>query len=275
MKLFFLATLAPGAFFLLGIFIVSFGLAYFWLKPVKGDEKEGCGGCLSIGIAGIVIMLVLLFPIIISVEIFNRGVQIEQIALLLFWVLVFTFFGYVVFAKDRAKVKKFTFSLFAKIFLSIGAIMFLVLFLGMVKFLYVRFFTNEQDNSPIWVSFICIFFVAVIVFIASGFIIKYKDDDKNKKEKTFYVNLDKAKLKPDFVVELDLSDSKLDSFPMEILQFKNLKFLILSDNNISEIPSDINKLKKLVGLDISRNPISVEERNRLRTLLSSRVEVVF
>ncbi|OXA89445.1 leucine-rich repeat domain-containing protein [Flavobacterium hercynium] len=272
MKLFFLAGLTIAGYGFFAVLIFSFILAYFWLKPA---DKNKSTGCVSVGIAGAIIFFILMFPILISIEIFDRGIQIEQIAVLLFWVLIFTFFGYVIFAKDRAKVKEFSLSLFVKIFLSIAGILFLVLFFGMVYFLYLRFFTNEQNTSPIWVSFICIFFVAVIIFIVSGFIIKYKDDDKNKKEKTFYVNLDKAKLKPDFVIELDLSDSKLDSFPMEILQFKNIKFLILSDNNISEIPSDINKLKMLVGLDISRNPISVEERNRLRTLLSSRVEVVF
>ncbi|OXB00738.1 hypothetical protein B0A81_20475 [Flavobacterium plurextorum] len=84
-----------------------------------------------------------------------------------------------------------------------------------------------------------------------------------------------AKLKPQLVIELDLSKNKLSRFPDEVLQFKNLKFLVLSHNEISEIPNDINKLHKLIGLDLSHNPISDLERNRLRKLLSKEVEIVF
>ena len=74
--------------------------------------------------------------------------------------------------------------------------------------------------------------------------------------------------------DLTFSTNKKE-FPPEILKFKNLKFLTLSKNEIAEIPNEINKLQLLIGIDLSNNPISDVERNRIRKLVSTEVEILF
>ena len=74
-----------------------------------------------------------------------------------------------------------------------------------------------------------------------------------------------------FISTLDLSNSNLQNFPVEIFELKNLKKLNLSNNEISKIPSDIVKLKRLEHLDLSNNKISniyakVCELKKLKTL---------
>ncbi|NWK99224.1 hypothetical protein DM790_00115 [Flavobacterium collinsii] len=143
----------------------------------------------------------------------------------------------------------------------------------MAYYIYVRLFTSEKNDDPIWPAFLCIFFIASLIL--AGFGLLNRNKEEKKKEKTTFYNLDEAKLKSELVIELDLSKQQLKIFPVEILQFKNLKFLVLSDNEIAEIPNEINKLQKLIGLDLSQNPISDLERNRIRKLLSKEVEIVF
>jgi Leucine-rich repeat (LRR) protein len=93
-----------------------------------------------------------------------------------------------------------------------------------------------------------------------------------------YRSLDEASKNPDRVFRLNLSKRKLDSFPDQILQFKNLIELDLTRNKIEELPAgigdlihlqrlklgnnalvhlppEIGNLKKLVFLELSRNQL--------------------
>lgn len=55
------------------------------------------------------------------------------------------------------------------------------------------------------------------------------------------------------IVKLNLSYSKLERFPNEILKFKKLKELRLNNNLIPEIPKAINKLNELELLSLANN----------------------
>ncbi|AWK07368.1 hypothetical protein HYN56_06195 [Flavobacterium crocinum] len=143
----------------------------------------------------------------------------------------------------------------------------------MAFYVYQRLFTTEKSGDPVWAAFLCIFFIAALILAGFGLLSRNKEE--KKKEKTTFYNLNDAKLKPELVIELDLSKTKLTVFPEEILHFKNLKFLILSNNELTDIPNEINKLQKLIGLDLSHNPISDLEKSRIRKLLSKEVEIVF
>jgi Leucine-rich repeat (LRR) protein len=68
-----------------------------------------------------------------------------------------------------------------------------------------------------------------------------------------YTNLTEALKNPDKVIKLELRRNKLKSFPMEILQFKNLQYLDLSKNDIKELPIEIGQLKNLQYFAISKN----------------------
>lgn len=58
------------------------------------------------------------------------------------------------------------------------------------------------------------------------------------------------------ISKLDLSNSNLTEFPIEVLNLKNLRKLNLSNNKISIIPREIENLKNLELLDLSNNNIS-------------------
>lgn len=58
------------------------------------------------------------------------------------------------------------------------------------------------------------------------------------------------------ISKLNLSNTDLREFPLEILELRNLKKLNLSGNKISEIPKEIIKLRYLKNLDLSNNQIS-------------------
>jgi hypothetical protein len=55
------------------------------------------------------------------------------------------------------------------------------------------------------------------------------------------------------LVQLDLSENKIQEFPSEILQFSDLEELNLSFNLIPEVPSKVSQLSKLAVLYISKN----------------------
>ena len=270
MPLFFLAGLTPFGYGFIGVLFLSFLLAYFGLKSY---DKKNKPGCLSIGFAGLIIWFVLMFPTFFTFSIIENGNAATKVGLVLFWAFVLALVIYFVTAKNTEGVKKVIFTIFKYILYLILLGLFLVLFFGMTYYIYLRLFTAEKNEDPVWPALLCIFFVAVLGVIGFGFLVRDKED--KKKEKSTFYDLAEAKLKPQLVIELDLSKNKLSKFPEEILQFKNLKFLVLSHNEISEIPNDINKLHKLIGLDLSHNPISDLERNRLRKLLSKEVEIVF
>lgn len=270
MSLIFLAGVTPYGYGFLGVMVLSILIAYMWLKSSGKKEKMGC---LSIGFTAFVIWFALMFPAAISFSIIENGTKIAQIGVAVFWALIFALVAYVIFSKNRTGVKKVLFVIFKNILFLIVLGLFLTMLGGLAYFVYLRLFTHEKDDSPVWVAFLCIFFLASLILAAVGLFIQSKEG--KKKEKTTFYKLEEAKLKPEMVVELNLTKAKLDEFPVAILQFKNIKFLTLSNNNISEIPNEVNKLQQLIGLDLSDNPISDLERNKIRKLLANRVEIVF
>ena len=270
MSLIFLAGLTPFGYGFLGVMALSVLIAYIWLKSSGKKEKMGC---LSVALTAFVIWFALMFPTAISFSIIENGTETAQIGVAVFWTLIFALAAYVIFSKNRAGVKKVFLSIFKSVLVLIVLGLFVTMLGGLAYFVYLRLFTHEKDDSPVWVAFLCIFFVASLILAAFGLLIQRKEG--MKKEKSTFYKLEEAKLKPEMVVELNLSNAKLDTFPVAILQFKNIKFLILSHNNISEIPNEVNKLQQLIGLDLSNNPISDSERNKIRRLLSNQVEIVF
>jgi hypothetical protein len=86
-----------------------------------------------------------------------------------------------------------------------------------------------------------------------------------------YFDIREALKHKDEVVRLDLSYKKLNSFPKEILQLKNLKRLNLSHNNITAIPPQISGLADLRRINLSHNkieslPIQLFELKKLKKL---------
>lgn len=268
--LLFLAGLTPIGYAFIALIFLSFLIAYFWLKSSKKENKLGC---FSIGFTAFLIWFVLMFPTSFSFAIIESGNELATVGVGVFWFIILLFVLYFVFAKNTTKGKNFIFSIFKYVLIAIFAGLFLILFSGLVYYSYQRLFTAEKNGDPIWVAFLCIFFVATLIIAGFGLFIRNKETIK--KEKTTFFDLEKAKLKPESVVELDLSKTKLKTFPEEILKFKNLKFLVLSDNELTEIPNEINKLQQLIGIDLSNNQISDLERGRIRKQLSREVEIVF
>jgi Leucine-rich repeat (LRR) protein len=71
-----------------------------------------------------------------------------------------------------------------------------------------------------------------------------------------YKDLSEAVSKPDSVEWLTLRDQGLKSFPNEILEFKNLRYLDLSQNKIDSLPDKFGSLTELVFVDLSGNSIA-------------------
>lgn len=90
-------------------------------------------------------------------------------------------------------------------------------------------------------------------------------------ETEWFSSLEDAMKKPSEVKRLSLAQNGLNSFPLEILQFKNLESLILWENNIVEIPEEIGNLSKLKELNLANNrlkqlPKSIEKLSELEKL---------
>ncbi|HEY1194901.1 hypothetical protein [Flavobacterium sp.] len=270
MTLFFLAGLTPFGYGFIGVLLLSFLLAYLWLRSSKKGEKLGC---FSFGLTALLIWFVLMFPTFFTFSIIENGNETAKIGMVVFWVFIFGLVAYFMLAKNTTNVKKLIFTVLKYLLGLIFLGLFLVLFFGMAFYVYQRLFTTEKQGDPVWVAFLCIFFIASLILAGIGLLNRNKEE--KKKEKTTFYDLENAKLKPEFVIELDLTDSKLKVFPEEIFKFRNLKFLTLSNNEISEIPNEINKLQFLIGIDLRNNPISDQEKNRIRRLLSKEIEIVF
>ena len=70
-----------------------------------------------------------------------------------------------------------------------------------------------------------------------------------------YKTIEKASKTPDEVYVLDLTKTKLKTFPLEILKFKNLNILKLGKNKITSVPEGISKLIFLQELDLGKNKL--------------------
>jgi hypothetical protein len=270
MSLIFLAGLTPAGYGFIGVFLLSFLFANILMNPSDKEEKSGC---VAIGFVALIISFVLMFPFSISFGILENGPTEARIAVVVFWVLVLATVVYVGITKSQAGFKRGFFKVLKILFFAIGLALFVVMFFGLAYFVYQRIYTHDRDDAPVWAVLLSIFFVATLILVAFGLLSGNKD--AKKKEKTTFYDLEAAKLKPESVVELNLSNTKINVFPVVILQFRNIKFLALNNNNISEIPNEISQLQLIMGIDLSNNPISDLERNKIRKLLSKEVEIVF
>lgn len=93
-------------------------------------------------------------------------------------------------------------------------------------------------------KFFKIFFSLVFVFIFSKTKAQLLDSLALDTIKA-YTTIEEALKNPDDVLKLVLRKQKLKTFPLEILQFKNLQYLDISKNSIAELPDSINKLSQL------------------------------
>ena len=67
-----------------------------------------------------------------------------------------------------------------------------------------------------------------------------------------HVSIQEALKNPDAVIKLVLRKQHLKTFPLEILQFKNLQYLDVSKNTIKELPDSIFMLSQLQYLACSK-----------------------
>jgi Leucine-rich repeat (LRR) protein len=93
-------------------------------------------------------------------------------------------------------------------------------------------------------KFFKIFFLIVFVFIFSKTKAQLLDSLTLDTIKA-YTTIEDALKNPDDVIKLVLRKQKLKTFPIEILQFKNLQYLDISKNSIAELPDSIYKLSQL------------------------------
>ncbi|MBW8686476.1 leucine-rich repeat domain-containing protein [Chitinophaga rhizophila] len=73
------------------------------------------------------------------------------------------------------------------------------------------------------------------------------------------------------ITELDLTDKKLDAFPVAITKLVNLRKLVLSDNNIETLPEEIGRLEQLEELyirncDLQQISPAISQLRHLRIL---------
>ncbi len=71
-----------------------------------------------------------------------------------------------------------------------------------------------------------------------------------------YTSIEEAQANKENVQVLDLSKSKLKTFPQAILEFKNLKYLDLSKNKLTELPAEIGELTQLQVLVLHKNNLT-------------------
>lgn len=115
--------------------------------------------------------------------------------------------------------------------------------------------------------------ISIILILASTHLIAQNpaDDELEIDKEPVYTNLSKALRNAEKVYKLNLSNKKLNEFPIDILKLKQLRLLILDSNTISFIPQQISELQNLRYLSIAHNsiaeiPISIGDLNKLRFL---------
>ena len=78
----------------------------------------------------------------------------------------------------------------------------------------------------------------------------------NVEDSTYiYRSISEALANPEKVFILNLSKSRLDSFPKQILLFKNLIELNLSKNSLEEVPPEIGQLIHLKKINLANNKL--------------------
>ena len=98
---------------------------------------------------------------------------------------------------------------------------------------------------------------------SSSYIFRSISEAMSQPENVYRLNLSKSKLDtfPEEIllfknlVELDLSRNKIEVIPGEIGQFVHLKKLNLANNRLVHLPNEIGQLKELVFLGLNRNEL--------------------
>ncbi|WP_131535666.1 leucine-rich repeat domain-containing protein [Pedobacter nototheniae] len=260
-----LYSITPAGYLFFGTIIISIFLAYRWLKKDKTENP----GCISIGFVSLIIGFMILFPVMISFQFFETGNLKIQIIVAIFWIILIAAIIYVA----KSKNYKILWKVGRYILYIIFGGLFLILVGGMAYFVYLRMFTHEKDDAPMWAVFLCIFFLAVLILATIGLFIG--NQKKMQAQLVEFKTLEEAKLKPEDVYILNLSNKNISSFPYEILDFKNLKSLDLSNNQLTELPFEISRMKNLFTIKLSNNPISDQQRAAIRKMFSPEVDLIF
>jgi len=258
--------ITPAGYILLALFVVSVFLAYKWLRPASKEEKPGC---LSIGLASLVICMLLAFPVMVSVQFFENGTQELRIAIIIGWALLIALVAYII---KTGSYKKLPMLIGRGCVSVVIPLMIFGMACLMGYFLYLRFFTHQKDDTPVWATILVSFFFVVLLLIPVGMYNQRKVDKQARK--TTFTDLETAIRNPTLVMDLNLSNRNLSVFPQEILQFKSLQLLDLSQNQIQQIPDEIRHMDKLVSVNLSGNPIADQERIRIRKAFGE-IEFIF
>jgi Leucine-rich repeat (LRR) protein len=117
-----------------------------------------------------------------------------------------------------------------------------------------------------------------LVFYFSFFLLPFSFSQDVPDSSFIYSDLEQAKSEPDKVFNLDLSKKKLSEFPMDVLQFKNLRTLNLSKNKIKTVPAEISQLTNLRELNLGNNKLtefsaSICELTELQKLVLNQNEI--
>lgn len=251
-----LLSITPAGYAVFGLLLLSFYIAYKWLK--RDTEKNP--GCMSVGITSVIVFFVLMFPVLFSISFYESGSQPVKIGIASAWVLLI---GFYFVAKISNKTKNFwsvILTILKYALFTIFLVLFCILYFGMFYYVYKVIFTNQEPNFELWAGFLCVFFTSVLTVILFSLPLM----DKGSKDPSTFYDLKKALKNPEIVTRLDLKASNLTEFPLEVLTMPNLQYLELSQNNITVIPFEIKRLSKLQDLYLKNNPISVASKVRLR-----------
>ena len=258
-----MSTIAPAGYVFFLVIALSFTTAYFWLAAKKKARV------LFVFLAGSALTFALLMPAMISLQLFEAGNQIIRIAIVACWLFLIA----IVIAIQRSKKVNLGWSILINLFLMIGGLMLVGLMAGMGYFVYLRLFTHELDDAPMWSVFLCIFFLGVLILAIAGQLLN--SGKRNKEGKTEFNKLKEALLMPEIVLWLDLSGQNLTSVPADVLKFSNLTNLDLSNNQINQLPNDLARLTHLATIKLSGNPISDQERSIIRKMFPPETQIIF
>lgn len=192
-----------------------------------------------------------------------------RIGIIAFCIVAITFVVYIIKSGNYRRIGPF---LIQGCITVVVPLMILGMTGGMGYFLYLRFFTHEKDDAPVWATVMVSFFFVVLLLIPVGM---YNQRKMNKHaRKTTFVDLETAIHNPDLVMDLNLCNTNLTVFPQEILRFKNLQLLDLGQNQIQQIPDELRHMEKLASVNLSGNPIGDKERIRIRKSFGE-IEFIF
>lgn len=94
--------------------------------------------------------------------------------------------------------------------------------------------------------------ILTLVIIESSFCLSQKDIDYSE---YWFTSVDEALMKPEAVLNLDLSSQSLKEVPSQIRAFENLQMLLLDSNFITQVPAWIGDLKSLWYVSIGYNDL--------------------